>query len=319
MVLVKKALRYFVKFVIFSLCFIIIFSFFQLIVVPKYIGDSTTIIDNFYSLEKNSVDVLFLGSSQTFCSIDDRLLQEQYGINAYAFASSQQRLPITEYFLKEAVKYQHPKIIMVEVSQVFTELDPEEESMFSYSYAPTKPSVEKFLSLYDITNGDLKKSISYTLPLFQYHTRWNQVDIDDVGYCISRTLNRYDYQSFGFQKRDGVKKQKIDFLNKSKGQAKRIPVSNIATLDCIYKICNNNSINVIFFKTPVTNWTRSDSSVIKSFMKNRNYRFVDFNDKLSEIGIDSNNDFFDKSHLNYNGAQKTTVAIAQYLKKNYDF
>ena len=88
----------------------------QEILKAKFIQDSTTIIDGFYTEKKNDIDVLFLGSSNCFCTIDPLVLYEEYGIASYDFASSSQTMDISLLYLKEALKKQKPKVVALEVN-----------------------------------------------------------------------------------------------------------------------------------------------------------------------------------------------------------
>jgi hypothetical protein len=47
------------------------------------------------------------------------------------------------------------------------------------------------------------------------------------------------------------------------------------------------------------------------------YEFFDTNDYYDEMGIDFSHDFYDNNHVNYYGAQKYTVFLANYIKNNY--
>ena len=72
----------------------------QNILKAKFINDSTTIVNGFYAEEKNDIDVLFLGSSNCFCTINPLVLYKEYGIAAYNFASSSQPMDISLHYLK---------------------------------------------------------------------------------------------------------------------------------------------------------------------------------------------------------------------------
>ena len=72
----------------------------QEVLKAKFIQDSTTIIDGFYAEKRNDIDVLFLGSSNCFCTIDPLVLYEEYGIASYDFASSSQSMDISLYILR---------------------------------------------------------------------------------------------------------------------------------------------------------------------------------------------------------------------------
>ena len=84
----------------------------------KFTGDSTTIINGFYEEEKNSIDVIFIGSSNCFCTVNPLILYEKYGITAYDFASSSQPMNISLLYLKEALKTQNPKVVALEANML---------------------------------------------------------------------------------------------------------------------------------------------------------------------------------------------------------
>lgn len=84
----------------------------------------------FYKMKKDSVDVLFLGSSVGVNGFNTQEFYDQYGIRSYNLCSVQQPIPLSYCWLKEAVKYQHPKLVVL-------------DSRFLYQWHPA-----------DILNGD---------------------------------------------------------------------------------------------------------------------------------------------------------------------
>lgn len=281
----------------------------QALVVPKYVGDCTSIVDGYYALEENSVDVLFLGASQMYCTVDAQRLTEEYDISAYDFGCSSQNLVISYYYLQEALKTQKPDVVMVEVCQIFSPNENLYEDAMAWSYAPTKLSLEKVRSLYRVTNGDLWKTVSYTFPLLQFHSRWNSVWVEDLTYYLQDKT----YPPRGFLQRDRVMPAEIAYLSQEDGPERPIPEDAAKAVEDIAALCQEKGISLVLFKSPVTTWTRTDSSVVKTFMDERKLEFLDLNDYLDRIDIDGQTDFFDESHLNTQGAEKTTDFIAAWL------
>ena len=78
-------------------------------------------------------------------------------------------------------------------------------------------------------------------------------------------------------------------------------------------MCKENDIQVIFFKAPVSDWTRADSSAVKQFMDEYDLEYLELNDYLDVIGIDEQTDFANERHLNGSGAEKTTDFLGKYL------
>src|SRR5437870_3052083 len=69
----------------------------------------------FYQQKKNSIDLLFLGSSHCYRSFNPAIFDEKLGTNSFNMASPSQS-PLTSYYvLKEVLKRQSPKIVILEV------------------------------------------------------------------------------------------------------------------------------------------------------------------------------------------------------------
>lgn len=62
------------------------------------IHDGTSHLYNFYKLEKNTVDVLMLGSSHVYCGINPNLLYDNYGIASFNMSSGGQT-PWVSFFI----------------------------------------------------------------------------------------------------------------------------------------------------------------------------------------------------------------------------
>lgn len=66
-------------------------------------------------MEKNSVDVLFLGSSVVVNAFIPQEMYEDYGIRSYNLGSEQQSPFLSYYLLKEAYKSQNPKAVVLDL------------------------------------------------------------------------------------------------------------------------------------------------------------------------------------------------------------
>ena len=78
--------------------------------------DTTRKVEGFYAEEKASLDFVFIGSSQMFTSVVPAVLWEEYGITSYDFGANEQPMYLSYYYIREALKYQNPKAIVLEVS-----------------------------------------------------------------------------------------------------------------------------------------------------------------------------------------------------------
>lgn len=69
---------------------------------------------NFYTLDKNTVDILIVGSSHAYASFDSVKMTEQTGEKTYILGSNSQVVKQTYFNVKEVLKCQNPKAIIFE-------------------------------------------------------------------------------------------------------------------------------------------------------------------------------------------------------------
>ena len=63
----------------------------------------------------SSYDVLFMGSSHMNGMMDPSVLYDKYGITSFNYATGGQPVNVTYYLLKEALKTQSPKIVVLDL------------------------------------------------------------------------------------------------------------------------------------------------------------------------------------------------------------
>ena len=80
-----------VKIIAFCLIAVLLFRYLYRVLSWKDTGGSyLSAMETFYSLEDNSVDVLFLGSSHCYCAVDNAKFWKDEGIAAYNLSISGQ-------------------------------------------------------------------------------------------------------------------------------------------------------------------------------------------------------------------------------------
>lgn len=117
----KKLIYLYSKIAAVLICLVLLLSLLTPVFVPKY-GDTfgtTVVMDGFYELEDNSIDVLFLGSSQIMTAISPVQIYEKTGISSYNLGTEQQNMVLSYYLLKEALRFQTPQIVFWTCSSYF--------------------------------------------------------------------------------------------------------------------------------------------------------------------------------------------------------
>ena len=99
------------------------------VLMPKYIlknstWPTTSSYNQFYEMEENSIDVLFLGSSVAVNAFSPQEIYNDYGIRSYNLGSEQQSIFLSYFWLKEALRFQSPEVVVLDTKFLF-ELHPE--------------------------------------------------------------------------------------------------------------------------------------------------------------------------------------------------
>lgn len=165
------------------------------ILMPKtYINNSvwpsTSKFNQFYDMDKDSVDVLFIGSSVVANAFSPQEIYDSYGIRSYNLASQQQSVFFNYYWLKEALKYQSPKVVVMDTKFLFT-LHPESPVNTTEGIGReivdnmrwSKNKIDMIDALCDL--DDSQSKLSYYLTNIRYHSRWTELDESDFNFALS--------------------------------------------------------------------------------------------------------------------------------------
>ena len=110
----------------------------------NYVG---TNISGYYAEPKNSIDVLYVGNSSVFCGISPMEIWNEYGITGYDIAVGSSR-PWTEYYMiKNVLREQSPKMIVLNVDCAF-DSDETEEVYLRKAYDHINMSSEKMEAIF---------------------------------------------------------------------------------------------------------------------------------------------------------------------------
>ena len=181
----------------------------SLILMPKeYINSGypgTSSMLGFYDLPEDSLDVLILGSSHAITGVDTQKLYDDHGYKSYTLGCSEQNIAVSYFYLKEALKTQHPKAVILETLMAF----PFRDDKILYSSAASsekalnymKPGMNRLRAVYEISKYDSELDpLGMILHFLQYHERWDNLSekdiliFDDYAYLTLHGYNvKYEY------------------------------------------------------------------------------------------------------------------------------
>lgn len=299
----------FTKIISFLLLFcIILYSINKVLRVKNADGSYQTYM--FYKQPKNSIDVLFLGSSRVHCDIDPAILYKEYGISSYNFSSGLQTLLFSYVRLKEALKTQRPKLIVLEGSMLSSDVFFYSDYNFLGSILGIRFSLDKInLIKLQIPRNRWNEFFN---PFHIYHNRYQDLSISD--------FVKSDYYNFfkGLIINYNVTNLKTNnYFSEEKLQLKDIVEEYYRKIILLSK---KNNIHIIVIISPYlfSDYDNKKFNTAKDIASEYNIPFINFNLNYDDYNLNFDRDFQDSSHLNYNGADKFTRYLGKYLKENYD-
>lgn len=252
---------------------------------------------------EDSIDVLFLGSSRAYCNIIPARIYENTGIRSYVMAGPSQTVPLTYYYLRECLKTQSPRLVLVEVSCAYV-ASPQEYSMANVCYMPA--SLNRIRAAQTCEKGILKLAL---FPLEEFHGRiygGEETETPEQGLMLCGFTPM-------FQAREQTERPFRE-LNVHPGDEQY--ENNLRYLRQIAELCREKEIRCVFFTAPT----------MRPFPEEENRRLLadlaaldcdgveDWADLIGEIGIDPAADWYDTIHFNLNGAWKFTDYLSDYLR-----
>ncbi|MBQ3210870.1 MAG: hypothetical protein IJB09_05190, partial [Oscillospiraceae bacterium] len=89
--------------------------------------DGILTMQNFYAQPEGTVDVLFVGNSHSGINVDTATLWTEHGIASYNLWGGVQPLWNSYHFVLEALKYQTPKVIGLEITAAISDYEYSED------------------------------------------------------------------------------------------------------------------------------------------------------------------------------------------------
>ena len=308
----KISMRNISKSILFSILFIGIFLGLTQVFKHKLLAkpwDTSIKINGLYNEERNSFDIMFAGTSHMYSSVIPTQLEEETGIKGYTFATSQQPVWLTYYYIEEFLKYQSPKLIVLDVRELALEDEYAEEGPNRTALDHIKFSNTKLKAIQASVPKEDRPS--FYLSFIKYHTRWKELKKADFSLDY---LKRTDNER-GYVRLTGVGKDIKVYDNVDKNDVRPIPKKCLEYLNKIVKLLEDKGIELILIKSP-SNPNAEEQRLYNSvrlYSEDNNLTFLNFNDQYEEIGLNIETDFYDQGHLNQEGASKFTVYIGEII------
>ena len=260
-------------------------------------------IKGFYAEEENSLDVVFIGSSQVYADIAPAVLFHDYGIASYDFCANEQPLWISYYYIKEVLKHQDPQVIVLDVFTVYGDAY-EAEGINHFSLDDMPLSWNKIEAIKaSVPQGE---RYSYYFPIAKYHNTWTdlyQRKTELAFYNEKDPHKGYSPFVFAASYEEGAKPEVA-----AQTELEPIPNRALLWLNNIITLCEEEGVELVLIKTPNGNAERQ-----------KLYNSVALIAEETDTPFFNMNVLLDgQAHVNVLQAEKISQCMGEYLVSNYD-
>lgn len=289
---------------------------FQSLLVPKYMG--AVVEGNFteeYYRDPTEHELLIVGNCESYENISPMSLWENYGITSYIRGNSNQLIPQSYYLLKEALKYETPKVVLLNI-QAMTVGEQSSEEYNRMVFDGMRWSKEKLQGILS-TRTEGESLTEYIFPVLRYHSRWSQLSVEDFRYAFGgKPLRSYN----GYYLRADVRPY-TEFPAERRRSDYSFPEKNVRYLEEIVRLCREKGIELVLMKAPSMYpvWAEPYEEQIAEFASERELPYINTLLYMDEIGLDMSTDTYDEGlHLNVYGAEKLSVWLGEWLRERYE-
>lgn len=288
----------------------------NLLFMPKYIGENEDgrIMPEYYR-EKTPIDVVFTGSSLVQAGISPMSMYRDFGITAYDRSNSSQTIALSYYVIEDTIKRNKPELIVADVGFMYESEDYVEEpstrkSLDGMKWSSTKSNCIKAMM------GKEEHFIDYVFPILRFHSRWNDLDINDLKYMYYKPTVTKNGQLMHFE----VNEDYVEPIPYKIEEDTLICEYNLYFLQKICDICNANNVQLYLIKMPSIqgNWCRTFDSQIEEIANRNNVIYKSYIDDFEQFNFDIYNDFYDTQHMNCSGAEKFSKVLATDINNNFN-
>ena len=267
-----------------------------------------------YAQPRDTVDVVFLGSSHIHCDVNTALLWRDYGIAAYDYSAAEQPLWITYHYLQEICKYQQPRLVVLDLYGPARFKDDYQYYWLSENLNGFRFSMNKINLLR--ASCEPSKYFDYFPSLVTYHMRYAELESEDWDYLFESQSDRAAFK--GYTPYFHTVPQSEPTLGDTDQGG--LTSKSRKYLEIFIEYCKDHNIDLFLTVTPYIT-TFQDELVynqVHDIANSYGIKFDSTNYSYDTMGINFDEDFKDESHLNYYGSCKFTKYIADSIKANYD-
>ena len=267
---------------------------------------------------KGSLDAVYIGASDVHAFWQPLFGWNERGIAVWNYAIDSMPMIAVKNVVIEARKTQ-PQALMIINLNTFKKESVNGDMVHIHRVVDYQPfSLNKVRLVNRMTEGtDISglDKLEFYFPIIRFHSRWD--DLDSWAFDVIKTDYKSSKHTANF--RGNVEDQRSAFLQSEERTALPEDVSDLMLELLDY--CDAEGVQTLFVKS--TQVGDPDElarmNTLEDMVVERGYPCLDLIDRIEEVGIDLQYDYYNSRHTNVHGSMKYSHFFAAYLAEHYGF
>ncbi len=271
-------------------------------------------IAGFTDEKPDSIDVVFLGSSQVIVGINPVQIWHDYGIVSYNCATSATNIPTMYYSAKLAIEKQHPKVLVADMSFICDEQKMLGTERIHAIWDNFSLGATKIEAIEDLVPRENR--LEMYVPLYLFHSRWADLKEKDF-----KKINSDNSFKGSLTNLDYVHPQSVMYTDypDSSMEINDVALSYLQKLIDLCK-CNDTKLFLVAMPCPYLALDENYKMTLNSVEQlaiDQNVDFINAWKDEALWGLDYHTDFCDVAHVNFRGQKKITNLFGTLLSEKY--
>lgn len=306
----KTLCLFWLRCVCFALLACITLSYAAYVLTPKYDYGICSMM-NLYRQERDTVDVLVLGTSLAYAGVNTNVLWDDYGIAAYDLCSAEQPFWISYYYLQEALKTQSPSLILLDAKPAIYDRDHSREGRTILSTSGILSPHTRVQAIKACVQKN--EVLDFALVFPKLHSRYAELSAQDFVFPPDNGGRGGDWK--GYIEQDATEKHQRPSLVWVPTK-RNINERQEEYARKIFELAREKQIPLVLIGFPNPDYASDHLfyNMLASIAAEYDVDFINYNHPDLRYGLRYSSDFADWQHLNVKGSVTFSRKLGSDLK-----
>jgi len=285
------------------------------VIIPKHDYGICSMV-NLYRQKKNTVDVLVVGTSIAYAGVNTSVLWREQGIAAYDLCSAEQPFWVSYYTLREALKTQRPRLVLLDAKPaIYTRDYPTRGRVILSTFSILSPE-NRWGAIRSCVETD-GEALRYLLMYPRLHSEYTDVTWNNFrlppdnggrgdawkGFIEVDEVEQHSRPSFVWNSvRRPINQREEEYARR------------------IFELCREENIPVLLVCMPNPDYANDHMymNYLWSVAEEYGVTGINYNEPSLRYGLRYSSDFADWQHLNVKGSITFSKRLGEDLKAMFD-